>query len=84
MKYEAQIEAAAEHFKKLLADQLARVDRINAAGEAAGNYNEEDVLKKVNNIYNTVERILTESQKTGEPEGVIAERFAEECIWGAK
>ena len=56
---------------------------INAAGEAAGNYNEEDVLKKVYNIYNTVERILTESQKTGEPEGVIAERFAEECIWGA-
>ena len=57
---------------------------INAAGEAAGNYNEEEVLKKVNNIYNTVEHILTESQKTGEPEGVIAERFAEECINAAR
>ena len=82
MKYEAQIEAAAEHFKKLLADQLARVDRINAAGEAAGNYNEEEVLKKVYNIYNTVERILLESKETGRPEGVIAEEFAENCIYG--
>ena len=57
---------------------------INAAGEAAGNYNEEEVLKKVYNIYNTVERILLESKETGRPEGVIAEEFAEECIWGAK
>lgn len=57
---------------------------INAAGEAAGNYNEEEVLKKVYNIYNTVERILTESKETGEPEGVIAERFAEECIYAGK
>ena len=55
---------------------------INAAGEAAGNYNEEEVLKNVNNIYNTVERILRESQETGRPEGVIAEEFAEACIWG--
>lgn len=57
---------------------------INAAGEAAGNYNEEEVLKKVYNIYNTVEHILTESKQTGEPEGVIAERFAEECIYGKR
>ena len=57
---------------------------INAAGEAAGNYNKEEVLKKVYNIYNTVERILTESKETGRPEGVIAEEFAEECIWGKR
>ena len=43
MKYEAQIEAAAEHFKKLLADQLARVDRINAAGEAV-DYSKKDQI----------------------------------------
>ena len=55
---------------------------INAAGEAAGNYNEEEVLKKVYNIYNTVERILLESKETGRPEGVIAEEFAENCIYG--
>jgi len=57
---------------------------INAAGEAAGAYNEEEVLKKVYNIYNTVERILVESKNTGRPEGVIAEEFAEECIWGKR
>jgi len=55
---------------------------INAAGEAAGAYNEEEVLKNVYNIYNTVERILTESKATGRPEGVIAEEFAESCIYG--
>ncbi len=55
---------------------------INAAGEAAGNYNKDEVLKKVYNIYNTIEHILTESKETGVPEGVIAEKFAEECIWG--
>mgnify|MGYP003303007918 CR=1 FL=1 len=47
-------------------------------------YNEEEVLKKVYNIYNTVERILTESKATGKPEGVIAEEFAEDCIWGRR
>ena len=57
---------------------------INAAGEAAGNYNEEAVLKKCYNIYNTVERILRESQDTGKPEGEIAEAFAEECIYAKK
>lgn len=55
---------------------------INAAGEAAGNYNEKEVLEKCYNIYNTVERILRESQDTGRPEGEIAEQFAEDCIWG--
>ncbi len=55
---------------------------INAASEAAGEYNEEEVLKKVYNIYNTVEKILLESKETGKPEGMIAEEFAESCIWG--
>lgn len=57
---------------------------INAAGEAAGNYNEEEVLKKVYNIYNTVEHILLTSKETGKPEGVIATEYAESCIWGNK
>ena len=57
---------------------------INAAGEAAGDYNEEEVLKKVYNIYNTVERIMRESQETGRPEGVIATEYAESCIWENK
>lgn len=57
---------------------------INAAGEAAGNYNEEEVLKKVYNIYNTVEHIMRMSQETGKPEGVLATEYAEECIWGKK
>ena len=55
---------------------------INAAGEAAGAYNEKEVLDKCYNIYNTVERILRESQETGTPEGVIATQFAEDCIYG--
>ena len=55
---------------------------INAAGEAAGAYNEKEVLDKCYNIYNTVERILRESQETGVPEGVIATQFAEDCIYG--
>ena len=33
-KYEAQIKAASAHFEKVLAEQLERVDRINAAGDA--------------------------------------------------
>ncbi len=55
---------------------------INAAGEAAGAYNEKEVLDKCYNIYNTVERILRESADTGIPEGVIATKFAEDCIYG--
>lgn len=55
---------------------------INAAGEAAGNYDEEEVLRQVYNIYHTVERILEESRATGRPEGVIATEYAESCIWG--
>ena len=46
-----------------------------------GPYNKEEVLVKVDNIYNTIERILTESKKTGEPEGVIATRYAESLIY---
>ena len=55
---------------------------INAAAEVDGPYNKEAVLEKVDNIYNTIENILSESKKTGEPEGVIATRFAEKLIYG--
>ena len=54
---------------------------INAAAEVDGPYNKEAVLKKVDNIYNTIEHILSESKKTGEPEGIIATRFAESIIY---
>ena len=53
---------------------------INAAQEAFTVYNKENVLKQVENIYNTVSWIVDESQKTGVPEGVIAVRFAESRI----
>jgi hypothetical protein len=36
----------------------------------------------VDNIYNSIERILSESKQTGEPEGVIATRYAESLIYG--
>ena len=55
---------------------------INAAAEVDGPYNKEAVLEKVDNIYNSIERILSESKKTGEPEGVIATRYAESLIYG--
>ena len=45
-------------------------------------YNVDAVLAKVDNIYNTIEHILTESKATGEPEGVIATRYAESLIYG--
>jgi len=54
---------------------------INAAAEVDGPYNKEEVLKKVDNIYNTIEHILSESKKTGEPEGIIATRYAESLIY---
>ncbi len=54
---------------------------INAAAEVDGPYNKEAVIEKVDNIYNTIEHILTESKKTGEPEGVIATRYAESIIY---
>ena len=53
---------------------------INAGQEAFTTYNKEYVLEQVHNIYNTVYDIIVESQKTGEPEGVIAQRFAENRI----
>jgi leucine dehydrogenase len=53
---------------------------INAGQEAFTTYDKENVLKQVHNIYNTVYNILEESKSTGEPEGVIAQRFAEERI----
>jgi len=55
---------------------------INAAAEVDGPYNKDAVLAKVDNIYNSVEHILSESKKTGEPEGVIATRYAESLIYG--
>ena len=54
---------------------------INAAAEVDGPYNKDAVLAKVDNIYNSIEHILSESKKTGEPEGVIATRFAESLIY---
>ena len=54
---------------------------INAAAEVDGPYNVDAVLEKVDNIYNSIEHILSESKKTGEPEGVIATRFAESIIY---
>ncbi len=53
---------------------------INAGQEAFTTYNKENVLKQVHNIYNTVYNILEESKSSGEPEGVIAQRFAENRI----
>ncbi len=53
---------------------------INAGQEAFTTYDKENVLRQVRNIYNTVYGILEESKQTGEPEGVIAQRFAEERI----
>ena len=54
---------------------------INAAAEVDGPYNKEEVLKKVDNIYNSIEHILTESKRTGEPEGVISTKYAESIIY---
>ena len=54
---------------------------INAAAEVDGPYNKDAVLAKVDNIYNSIEHILSESKSTGEPEGVIATRYAESLIY---
>ncbi len=53
---------------------------INAGQEAFTTYDEENVLRQVHNIYNTVYRMLEESRETGKPEGVIATEFAENRI----
>jgi len=55
---------------------------INAAAEVDGPYDEKAVLAKVDNIYNSIEHILSESKATGEPEGIIATRYAESLIYG--
>ena len=55
---------------------------INAAAEVDGPYNKDAVLTKVDNIYNSIEQILTESKETGKPEGVIATEMAEKIIYG--
>ena len=54
---------------------------INAAAEVDGPYDEKAVLVKVDNIYNSIEHILSKSKATGEPEGVIATRYAESLIY---
>jgi len=54
---------------------------INAAAEVDGPYDVKAVLAKVDNIYNSIEHILSESKSTGEPEGVIATRYAESLIY---
>lgn len=53
---------------------------INAGQEAFTTYNEENVLKQVHKIYDTVYTILDESKSTGIPEGIIATKMAEEII----
>ena len=55
---------------------------INAAAEVDGPYNKDAVIAKVDKIYDSIEHILSESKKTGEPEGVIATRYAESIIYG--
>jgi len=50
---------------------------INAAQEVFTEYNKENVLKQVENIYNTITWILEESKSSGIPEGVLAQIFAE-------
>jgi len=57
---------------------------INAAQEAFTTYNKENVLKQVENIYNTVAWILDEAESTGVPEGIIARNFAEDRIRNAR
>ena len=53
---------------------------INAAQEAFTTYNKENVLRQVENIYNTITWIAEESKKTGVPEYKIAIDFAERRI----
>ena len=53
---------------------------INAAQESFTVYNKENVLRQVENIYNTITWIVEKSKATGIPEGVIAREFAEDRI----
>ena len=53
---------------------------INAAQEAFTVYNKENVLKQVENIYNTISWIVDESKAKGIPEGIVAREFAENRI----
>ena len=55
---------------------------INAGQEAFTVYNKENVLKQVENIYNTISWIVDEANATGVTEGVIAREFAEKRIYG--
>ena len=53
---------------------------INAAQEAFTVYNKENVLRQVENIYNTITWIVEKAKATGVPEGIIAREFAEDRI----
>ena len=53
---------------------------INAAQEVFTEYDKDKVVKQCENIYNTLLTILEESDKTGIPEGVIAQQLAENRI----
>ena len=53
---------------------------INAAQEAFTTYNKENVLRQVENIYNTITWIADKAKETKTPEYVIARDFAEDRI----
>lgn len=53
---------------------------INAAQESFTVYNKENVLKQVENIYNTITWIVEKSKAANIPEYVIAREFAEDRI----
>jgi len=53
---------------------------INAAQESFTVYNKENVLKQVENIYNTISWISEKSAATNVPEYIIAREFAEDRI----
>lgn len=53
---------------------------INAGQEAYRTYDEDEALKQIENIYNTVSWIVDESRAKDIPEGVIAQKFAEDII----
>ena len=56
---------------------------INAGQEAFTTYNKENVLRQVENIYNTITWIVEKAKCTKVPEYLIARQFAEDRIAGA-
>jgi len=53
---------------------------INVGQEAFTTYDAENVRSQCRNIYNTVYRVLEEAGREGLPEGIIADRIAEERL----